>query len=251
MNAGRPQIEQPVEAAERVRRKDRTGRYPGRLGRRRLPENIGYAVGNNPAGAGRRPARITGRLKVAREHDGRPPPPQFREIPPFEQIACWIVDPEHRSRGAGHQRNQLVTTVCDVKVCGLRHPIGDRTPLDAFMVHRRLAFIADTHAMPAAGQRLGQRQEGGFRPAKRPARHGLSVKRNAVVGHDDFSHQDLFSPEQAPVFRHNDPAIRSTASTVRLRIRLSVLRWSNSGAPTSLSYETSEDATAQWSPQGA
>ena len=131
-NALGPQIEQPIQGAQRIGGEDGARRW-----RRRvvldIQEFVGDPVRNDHAPAVGRPAGIGPRVVGAKKDNGRLETPQLGKIAPLEKIARRVVDPEHRAARLWYEGQEPVAPVSDVEVGALWKSVPDGCPVDALV----------------------------------------------------------------------------------------------------------------------
>ena len=184
-----PEIEQPVEPAQRVRGEDRPRRR--RLARRRGAEALKNAVGDDLAPAARQPARDRRRVIGAGHHQGGTVPGEPPQIARLLQIEGGIVQPEHPTPCPADQPDDPVAAIADVEVASSRQVARQWRPAHAFVNDCRAAAIARLDAVTSRRQRLGERCEGSLRAAERRRFRHRSVKGDAVIGHHHRRHHSV------------------------------------------------------------
>ena len=200
-DARHPQIEQPIEPAQRVRGEDRARRR--RLARDGPAKPVEHAIRDRLAAAVQQPGRDRFRVIGAGHDQGRPMPGESPDVARLAQIARRVVQPEQPSSRAPDKPDHAMPAIADVEIAGCGHVARQRHPAHAVVGQRLVAAIADLDRVTARRQRFGQRHKGGLGAAQRRGLGHAPVERDAVVGHHHTRHQrrsdeDVSTPVNSP-----------------------------------------------------
>jgi hypothetical protein len=188
MDAGRPQPEQLVEPADRVRREQRArSRSRRKLGR--VGETGGRCERDDDGGGPPEVARDAVALIVAGRHqNGAKPRETDPPANPAQPVGA-VVEPENPTPAIRCLAEKRPTAVGDDHVHARRDRRAERLPFEPPVVRRFAAERPHMDAMSARGERAGQPGEGGFGSAKRSRVDRVRPEREAPVEHEDGGHR--------------------------------------------------------------
>ncbi len=148
-------IEQPIEAAQRVRGEDRARRRR-RCQRLGVTKRFGDRIRDRDAAAARHPARHRRFMIAAGGDDHGLVAPQRADIAPFLQIAAGIVDPERPPPRLRREADEMIAAIGDIEIAAIGHAARQAAP-------RRRRYASEARHSDCA-----LRRDGRARPAPRP-----------------------------------------------------------------------------------
>ncbi len=184
-----PEVEQPIEPAQRVRREYCPRRR--RLAWRCHAEAIEHAIGDDLAPAAGQPVRHRSCVVGSGRNQDRAIPGKPPQIARLFQITCRIVQPEQPAPGFSNEADDPVAAIADVKITFRRNSVRQRRPVHTLVAEWGEAAVAHRNPVAAPRQGFGERRECRLRPAEGPPLRRCPVKGDPVIGHHHLSHHPL------------------------------------------------------------